>query len=104
MGGCVSRGALDRQEAVPKPHSAELFPSWSWPVNTETAMVQAQTDRQYRGGGRRELDMWGTAWAATDTEGSHVACGTLPSQEKSRPETRKAGSCTHTNQVSELLV
>lgn len=42
--------------------------------------------RQCGAGGGGELDMWGAAWAATDTEGGQVVCVTLPSREKNSLE------------------
>ena len=81
----MSRWAVGRQEAVLKPSSSRLLPTWSWLVHNENTVAWAELSSKWVGGSREE-DIWGTAWAAADTEGSHVVCVVLLSPVKSQPE------------------
>jgi hypothetical protein len=91
-GGCFPRWAFDRQEAVLKPSSSKLLPTWSWLVCGENTVVWADIDSTWVCG-REEEDIWGTAWAAADTEESYLVCIFLLSPVKSQPEGPR---CQHT--------
>lgn len=81
----MSRWAVGRQEAVLKPSSSRLLPTCTWLVHNESTVAWAELNSKWVGGSW-EKDIWGTAWAAADPEGSHLVCVVLLCPVKSQPE------------------